>query len=72
MGTLATNSSNNSLLLKNTKAKYELVKSDSESDLNVINDFIKYKANHKVFFLDDEDVMLDYIEQTSSFISFTV
>jgi len=66
LDTVISNSSSKSLLLKNTKARYDLVKSDTQADLNVINDYIKYKANHKVFFLDDEDLMLDYIEQTSS------
>jgi hypothetical protein len=54
------------LLLKNTKARFELVKSDTESELSAINDYIKYKVNNRVFILDDEDIMLDYIEQTSS------
>ena len=34
--------------------------------LRSVNDYIKYKANHRVFILDDEDLMLDYITTTSS------
>jgi hypothetical protein len=55
-----------SFLLKNTRVRYELMDSKTSSGLNEINEYIKYKVNHRVFVLDDEDLMLNYIEQTSS------
>lgn len=55
-----------SFLLKDTRLRYELMDSSSTSGIAAINEYIKYKVNHRVFILDDEDVMLDYIEQTSS------
>lgn len=55
-----------SFLLKDTRLKYELMDSSSASGLAAINEYVRYKVNHRVFILDDEDVMLDYIEQTSA------
>ena len=55
-----------SFLLKNSRLRYELMDSKTAQGLQEINDYIKYKVNHRVFIIDDEDLMLDYIEQTSS------
>ena len=55
-----------SFLLKESVARYELIDTTTTDSLKTCNDFIKYKANHRVFILDDEDVMLDYIQSTSS------
>lgn len=54
------------VLLQNTNARYQLVNTTSEQGLSSLNEYIKYKANHKVFVIHDEDIILDYIEQTSS------
>jgi hypothetical protein len=54
------------VLLQKTSAVYKLAEASSVEGLSAINAYIKYKANHRVFVLDDEDIMLDYIEQTSS------
>jgi len=55
-----------SFLLKDSVVRYELIDTTTTDSLKTCNDFIKYKANHRVFILDDEDVMLDYIQSTSS------
>jgi hypothetical protein len=49
-------------LLKNTKVKYELMETSSAAGLDAVNEFIKYKSNFKIFMLDDQDLLLDYIE----------
>jgi hypothetical protein len=61
-GTTSTKSS----LLKTTKARFDLVDTFTEAGLSAANEFIRYKVNHRVFLLDDEDLMLDYVEHTSS------
>jgi len=55
-----------SFLLKDSTATYELMDTTTTEALRTSNDYIKYKANHRVFILDDEDLMLDYIQSTSS------
>jgi len=51
-----------SLLLKDSTTQYDLVPTQLNSDLVAFNEFIKYKANHKVFMLDDEDLIFDYLD----------
>ena len=46
--------------LKSTTARYENV---SLSNIDEINEYIKYKENHQTFILDDEDLILDYVER---------
>ena len=46
--------------LKTTTARYEYV---SLRNIDQINDYIKYKNNHQTFILDDEDLLLDYVER---------
>lgn len=46
--------------LKTTTARYELASLD---DIDAINEYIKYKNNHQTFILDDEDLLLDYVER---------
>jgi hypothetical protein len=53
-------------LLHTTTASYELMDTSSTEGLNSVNDYIRYKANHKTFIIDDDDRILDYIENTSS------
>ena len=55
-----------SFLLKDSTAQYALMDTSTTNGLRSVNDYIKYKANHRVFILDDEDLMLDYITTTSS------
>ena len=55
-----------SFLLKDSTARYELMDTTTAPGLRDVNAFIKYKANHRVFMLDDSDVMLDYIQSTSA------
>lgn len=55
-----------SFLLKDTTARYELADTVTDAGLAEVNAYIKYKANNRVFLLDDEDIILDYIEDTSS------
>lgn len=54
-----------SFLLKDTTAKYQLMDTTTPEGLAEVNEFIKYKANKRIFILDDEDLILDYVEQTS-------
>ena len=51
-----------SLLLKDSTTQYDLVPTQLKSDLVAFNEFIKYKANHRVFMLDDEDLIFDYLD----------
>jgi len=51
-----------SLLLKDSTTQYDLVDTSSASGLTEFNKFIKYKANHRVFMLDDEDLIFDYLD----------
>jgi len=55
-----------SFLLKESTAQYALMDTSTTNGLRSVNNYIKYKANHRVFILDDEDLMLDYITTTSS------
>ena len=55
-----------SFLLKDSTAQYALMDTSTTNGLRSVNNYIKYKANHRVFILDDEDLMLDYITTTSS------
>jgi len=55
-----------SFLLKDSTMRYELMDTSTTQGLQDVNTFIKYKANHRVFMLDDSDVMLDHIVGTSS------
>jgi len=48
--------------IKNTTARYENV---SLQDIDEINEYIKYKENHQTFILDDEDLILDYVERSN-------
>ena len=59
-------STGGSFLLKDTTAQYALTDTSSSQGLRDVNAYIKYKANHRVFMLDDEDLMLDYITATSA------
>ena len=51
-----------SLLLKDSTTQYDLVPTQLKSELVAFNKFIKYKANHRVFMLDDEDLIFDYLD----------
>ena len=55
-----------SFLLKDTTAQYALAETKTLEGIRDVNEYIKYKANHRIFMLDDEDIMLDYITATSS------
>tara|TARA_R100000951_G_scaffold80619_1_gene68417 strand:- start:104 stop:3079 length:2976 start_codon:yes stop_codon:yes gene_type:complete len=54
-----------SFLLKDTTAKYELMDTTTAEGLAEVNEFIKYKANKRIFILKDTDLLIDYVEQTS-------
>jgi hypothetical protein len=55
-----------SFLLKDTTVRYQLMDTSSAAGLDATNEFIKYKANKRVFVLDHEDLIIDYIENTQS------
>jgi len=55
-----------SFLLKDSTARYELMDTSTTQGLQDANEFIKYKANHRVFMLDDSDIMLDHVLGTSA------
>ena len=51
-----------SFLLKDSTIRYDLVSTDNANELLNFNNYIKYKANHRVFVLDDEDLIFDYLD----------
>jgi len=53
-----------SYLLKNTTLTYQLMDTSTTSGLDEVNEYIRYKANSRIYTLDDDDRMLDYIEST--------
>ena len=55
-----------SFLLKNSTIQYDLVDTSTTAGLDNLNSYIKYKANHRVFILDDEDLIFDYLDGLSS------
>lgn len=55
-----------SFLLKDTKVRYQLMDTSTAAGLDATNEFIKYKANKRIFVLDHEDLIIDYIENTES------
>lgn len=54
-----------SFLLKESTIKYNLVNTRTEEGLSAVNEYIRYKANHKVFVIDDSDLLLDYMTATN-------
>jgi hypothetical protein len=50
----------NPKFLKRTRGKFVYVPIEN---INEINEYIKYKDNHQTFVLDDEDLLLDYVER---------
>lgn len=55
-----------SFLLKNTTLRYQLMDTSTPAGLDATNEFIKYKANKRIFVLDHEDLIIDYIENTEA------
>jgi len=58
--------SGGSFLLKDTSLRYQLMDTSSDAGLSATNEFIKYKANKRIFVLDHEDLIIDYMERTGS------
>ena len=58
--------SGGSFLLKDTTLRYQLMDTSSEAGLSATNEFIKYKANKRIFILDHEDLIIDYMEANGS------
>ena len=55
-----------SFLLKDTTIRYQLMDTSTTAGLSSTNEFIKFKANKRIFVLDHEDLIIDYIENTES------
>ena len=53
-----------SFLLKDSTIQYDLVDTSTTAGLDELNAYIKYKANHRIFILDDEDLIFDYLDGT--------
>ena len=53
-----------SFLLKDSTIAYDLVDTSTTVGLDELNTYIKYKVNHRVFILDDEDLIFDYLDGT--------
>lgn len=53
-------------LLKNTTCRYELMEAESREGVSAVNEFIKYKANYRSYFLSQDDLIFDYLESTSA------
>ena len=56
----------NTSYLKDTTLTYSLIDTTTSEGLGAANEYIKYKANHRVFMVDDDDRILDYIETTGN------
>ena len=56
----------NTSYLKDTTLTYSLIDTTTSEGLDAANEYIKYKANHRVFMVDDDDRILDYIETTGN------
>jgi len=50
-----------SRLLSRTEADFRYVPIESSEDLNKVNEFIKFKSNHEVYVLNEEDLLIDYM-----------
>ena len=55
-----------SFLLKDTTVEYNLMDTTSVAGIAAADAYIQYKANKRVFMIDESDILLDYIETTSS------
>lgn len=64
--TVKTSDTNKSDFIVTTDGKYELMDSTTQEGIDEINDYIKYKYNHRSVFLSHDDILFDYIEATSS------
>ena len=54
-----------SFLLKDSTIQYDLMDTSTTTGLRNVDSFIKYKANHRVFILEDEDLIFNYLEKTN-------
>jgi len=55
-----------SFLLKDTSIRYQLMDTSTAAGLDATNKFIKYKPNKRIFILDHQDLIIDYMEHTGS------
>ncbi len=55
-----------SFLLKDSRMEYKLIDTVTAEGQAEADEYIRYKANKRIFVLDHEDLILDYIEDTSS------
>ena len=55
-----------SFLLKDTTLQYGLMDTTTDAGKLIANDYIKYKANKRIFLIDESDLLLNYVETTSS------
>ena len=53
-----------SFLLKDTTVEYGIVDTSTVAGKQAADEYIKYKANKRIFVLDDSDLLLDYVEST--------
>jgi hypothetical protein len=58
-------SDSGSFLLKDSTMRYNLMDTTTEAGLAEVNEFIKYKANKRIFVLDYDDLIIDYVETVS-------
>jgi hypothetical protein len=49
-----------------TIASYQIMPTDTEQDMNAINNYIKFKSNHHIFNIYHDDLILDHMLQASS------
>ena len=55
-----------SYLLKDSTMEYRLIDTVTPEGQAEADEYIRYKANKRIFVIDHEDLILDYIEETSS------
>jgi hypothetical protein len=53
-----------SFLLKDTTIEYGIMDTSTVAGKQAADEYIKYKANKRIFLLDDTDLLLDYVEST--------
>ena len=55
-----------SFLLKDSTIQYDLVDTTTAQGVRDFNEYIKYKANKRVFVLDDDDLIFDYLDSVGN------
>ena len=66
LNTSTINTSRKTPYLDATVAKYDLMPTVTDADVSAINEYVKFKLNHKVFHIQYDDMMIDHMLQSSA------